>query len=164
MRSESLQSRFAILRRQMFLSLLAIAAMACTTATAMCAPQADTKAGGDEPKEDKPITLVAEGKRPLLTITFASVNRFLDEARYIFDAAGKPETFKTVETFLGETLNNLEGFNRDKPFGIMGYLPVAIPPMPEFIAFVPVDSVDAATKLIEKGACRDSTDGEGRPI
>ncbi len=163
MRSESLQSRFAILRRQMFLSLLAIAAMACTTATAMCAPQADTNAGGDEPKEDKPITLVAEGKRPLLTITFASVNRFLDEARYIFDAAGKPETFKTVETFLGETLNNLEGFNRDKPFGIMGYLPVAIPPMPEFIAFVPVDSVDAATKLIEKApVVIRQTEKEGR--
>ncbi|MGV2338585.1 MAG UNVERIFIED_CONTAM: hypothetical protein LVR18_32720 [Planctomycetaceae bacterium] len=32
----------------------------------------------------------------------------------------------------------------------MGYLPVAIPPLPEFVAFVPVDSVEAATKLVEK--------------
>lgn len=112
------------------------------------APQADdAKKASDE---EKPLTLIAEGKRPLLTITFASANRFLDEAKYIFDAAGKPETFKIVEDFMASTLNNLDGFNRDKPFGIMGYLPVAIPPMPEFIAFVPVESIDAATKLIEK--------------
>lgn len=150
MRIDFLPNSVADLRRNVFSFLLVFAACVCSAGTAGSAPQADAGAKTDESKQDKPITLVAEGKRPLLTITFASVNRFLDETRYVFDAAGKPETFKTVETFLGETLNNLDGFNRDKPFGVMGYLPVAIPPMPEFIAFVPVDSVDSATKLIEK--------------
>lgn len=112
--------------------------------------------------DEKPLTLVAEGKRPLLTVTFSSVDRFLSQARYIFDAAEKPEMFERVEGFLENTLNNLEGFNREKPFGIMGYLPVAIPPLPEFVAFVPVDSIDAATKLIEKAPVvirKDSEEG-----
>ena len=100
--------------------------------------------------DEKPLTLVAEGTRPLLTITFASADRFVSEAKYIFEAAGKPEGFKVFEEFVSTTLNNLDGFSRDKPFGIMGYLPVAFPPMPEFVAFVPVDSVEAATKLVEK--------------
>ena len=100
--------------------------------------------------DDKPLTLVAEGTRPLLTITFASADRIVDEAKYIFDAADKPEAFKVFETFLKETLNDLDGFDRSKPFGVMAYLPVAFPPAPEFLAFVPVESVEAATKLIEK--------------
>jgi hypothetical protein len=111
---------------------------------------ASQNSSDDKKTDEKPLTLVAEGNRPLLTITFASADRFVEEAQYIFDAAGQPEAFTVVETFLKETLNNLEGFNRDKPFGIMAYLPVAIPPMPEFIAFVPIDSVESATKLIEK--------------
>lgn len=101
-------------------------------------------------KDENPLSLIAEGNRPLLTITFASADRFMEQSRYVFDAAGNPEAFKVVEKFVSETLNNLDGFNREKPFGIMAYLPVAIPPLPEFIAFVPVDSVEAATKLIEK--------------
>ena len=46
----------------------------------------------------------------------------------------------------------------------MAYLPVAIPPLPEFIAFVPVDSVEAATKLIEKApvVIRKDDEKEGR--
>ena len=112
------------------------------------APQAAET--NDKTKDDKPLTLVAEGTRPLLTITFASADRIVDEAKYIFDAAGKPEAFKVFETFLKETLNDLEGFDRSKPFGVMAYLPVAFPPAPEFLTFVPVESVEAATKLIEK--------------
>jgi hypothetical protein len=100
--------------------------------------------------EDKPLTLIAEGTRPLLTVTFASADRFMSQAQYIFEAAEKPEMFAILEGFVSSTLNDLEGFNREKPFGIMGYLPVAFPPMPEFVAFVPVDSVEAATKLVEK--------------
>ena len=101
-------------------------------------------------KKEEGISFIKEGTRPLATVTFAGADRFISEARYIFDAAGNPEAFKIVEGFLSGTLNNLEGFNREKPFGIMAYLPVAFPPLPEFIAFVPVDSVEAATKLIEK--------------
>lgn len=107
--------------------------------------------GDDKSKDGKnPISFIAEGTRPLLTITFASADRFLDQTEYVFDAAGTPEAYKVLQNFVSETLNNLDGFNREKPFGIMAYLPVAFPPLPEFIAFVPVDSVEAATKLIEK--------------
>ena len=87
----------------------------------------------------------------------------MEEARYIFDVAGSPGAFKVVEDWLSGTLNDLEGFNREKPFGVMVYLPVAFPPLPEFIGFVPVDSVEAATKLVEKAPVVISkTSEEGR--
>lgn len=100
--------------------------------------------------ETNPVKLIQEGNRPLLTVTFSGADRFMEKSKYIFDAAEHPEAFKVLEDFVAGTLNNLEGFNREKPFGIMGYLPVAIPPLPEFVAFVPVDSIEAATKLVEK--------------
>ena len=124
---------------------LVVSSMSSAVLAAPQAAESDSKS-----RDDKPLTLVAEGTRPLLTITFASADRIVDEAKYIFDAAGKPEAFKVFEAFLKETLNDLEGFDRSKPFGVMAYLPVAFPPAPEFLAFVPVASVEAATKLIEK--------------
>ena len=36
---------------------------------------------GSKSSDDKPLTLVAEGTRPLLTITFASADRVVDEAK-----------------------------------------------------------------------------------
>ena len=114
-------------------------------------------------EDEKGFSLIAEGTRPLATVTFANVDRFMDEARYIFDIAGSPDSFKIVEDWLSGTLNDLEGFNREKPFGVMVYLPAAFPPIPEFIAFVPVDSVEAATKLVEKAPVVISKkDEEGR--
>ena len=113
--------------------------------------------------EEKGFSLIAEGTRPLATVTFASADRFVDEARYIFDIAGTPDTFKIVEDWLSGTMNDLEGFNREKPFGVMAYLPAVFPPLPQFIAFVPVDSVEAATKLVEKAPVVISKkDEEGR--
>ena len=113
-------------------------------------PAVNGQTKSDEKKEEKGFTLIEEGTRPLATVTFASADRFVEEARYIFDVAGAPDAFKVVEEWLSGSLNDLEGFNREKPFGVMVYLPVAFPPLPEFIGFVPVDSVEAATKLVEK--------------
>lgn len=107
-------------------------------------------AQSDSDESGSPLSLIQEGTRPLLTVTFSGADRFMGKARYIFEAAERPEIYANLEAFMKNTLNDLEGFNREKPFGIMGYLPVAIPPLPEFVAFVPVDSVEAATKLVEK--------------
>ena len=127
------------------------------------APAVNGQTESDEKKEEKGFTLIEEGTRPPATVTFASADRFVEEARYIFDAAGTPEAFKLVEDWLSGSLNDLEGFNREKPFGVMVYLPVAFPPLPEFIGFVPVDSVEAATKLVEKAPVVISkTSEEGR--
>ncbi len=127
------------------------------------APAVNGQTKSEDEKAEKGFTLIEEGTRPLATVTFASADRFVEEARYIFDAAGTPEAFKLVENWLSGSLNDLEGFNREKPFGVMVYLPVAFPPLPEFIAFVPVDSVEAATKLVEKAPVVISkTSEEGR--
>ena len=127
------------------------------------APAVNAQTKSDEKTAEKGFTLIEEGTRPLATVTFASADRFVEEARYIFDAAGTPDAFKIVEDWLSGSLNDLEGFNREKPFGVMVYLPVAFPPFPEFIGFVPVDSVEAATKLVEKAPVVISkTNEEGR--
>ena len=153
--SRSTQRRFAGFNRRILLS-LAIAVICL-------APAVNGQTKSEDKKAEKGFTLIEEGTRPLATVTFASADRFVEEARYIFDAAGTPEAFKLVEDWLSGSLNDLEGFNREKPFGVMVYLPVAFPPLPEFIAFVPVDSVEAATKLVEKAPVVISkTSEEGR--
>lgn len=136
--------RFAGFCGQILLSLSLAIAGICLV------PAVNGQTKSDEKKEEKGFTLIEEGTRPLATVTFASADRFVEEARYIFDVAGTPDAFKFVEEWLSGSLNDLEGFNREKPFGVMVYLPVAFPPLPEFIGFVPVDSVEAATKLVEK--------------
>ena len=139
-----------------------ILAVICSLQTANGQTTSDEKSASAK-SEEKGFSLIAEGTRPLATVTFASADRFVDEARYIFDVAGSPDSFKIVEDWLSGTMNDLEGFNREKPFGVMAYLPAVFPPIPEFIAFVPVDSVEAATKLVEKAPVVISKkDEEGR--
>ena len=145
------------------LILIGLFAACCCVPSSVCGQTTTDKATTKNQDEEKGLTLIEEGTRPLATVTFASADRFVDEARYIFDAAGSPDAFKFVEDWLSGSLNDLDGFNRDKPFGIMAWLPVAFPPLPEFIAFVPVDSVEAATKLVEKApVVISSTSKEGR--
>ena len=74
--------------------------------------QLNNKSPIEEPAE-KGFSLIQEGTRPLMSLTFASANRFVDESRYIFDVGGNPDAFKVVEDWLSSTMNNLEGFNRD---------------------------------------------------
>ena len=139
-----------------------ILTLVCSLRTANGQTTSDEKPASSN-SEDKGFSLIAEGTRPLATVTFASADRFVNEARYIFDVAESPDTFKIVEDWLSGTMNDLEGFNRDKPFGVMAYLPAVFPPLPQFIAFVPVDSVEAATKLVEKAPVVISKkDEEGR--
>jgi hypothetical protein len=159
---KSWPKRFANCFRFVSTFMLMAFAAACCTEAASGQSGSGTKAS-TEKSNDKGFTLIEEGTRPLATVTFASADRFVEEARYLFDVAGSPGAFKVVEDWLSGSLNDLEGFNREKPFGIMAYLPVAFPPLPEFIGFVPVDSVEAATKLIEKAPVVISkTSEEGR--
>ena len=153
---------FADFSLRAWLRTMLILTLVCSLRTANGQTTSDEKPASSN-SEDKGFSLIAEGTRPLATVTFASADRFVNEARYIFDVAESPDTFKIVEDWLSGTMNDLEGFNRDKPFGVMAYLPAVFPPLPQFIAFVPVDSVEAATKLVEKAPVVISKkDEEGR--
>jgi len=124
-----------------------VAAIWCAVSSVACPAQARTSPEGGVAAE---LELLKEGTRPLVSVTFASADRFVAEADYIFKAAGSPDSYKVVEDWLKTTMNSLEGFNREKPFGLMVYLPAIFPPIPEVVAFVPVDSIDDAQKLVEK--------------
>ena len=156
--SPSLAQPLMSIHRRAWLPVLFVFVVSCTFSAASGQTTKDEKSA-----KENGFSLIEEGTRPLATVTFASADRFINEAHYIFDAAGSPDSFKFVEAWLAGTMNDLEGFNREKPFGIMVYLPALIPPIPEFIAFVPVDSIEAATKLVEKAPVVISkADEEGR--
>ena len=76
-----------------------ILAVICSLQTANGQTTSDEKSASAK-SEEKGFSLIAEGTRPLATVTFASADRFVDEARYIFDVAGSPDSFKIVEDWL----------------------------------------------------------------
>jgi hypothetical protein len=142
---------FSLIRSERIALLAVMAGLFCVLPTgSRFAIAQDSSTADQTSSTEKEFSLIEEGTRPLATVTFSSANRFVEEARYIFDAAESPDSFEKVEEWLASTLNNLEGFNRDKPFGLMVFLPAVFPPLPEFIAYVPVDSIENAQKLIEK--------------
>ncbi len=104
----------------------------------------------DSTDSPSPLELIQTGNRPLLTISASNADQLLQKAKFLFDVAERPEVYERLEDLVANVLNNLDGFGRDRPFGVMAYLPVAIPPFPEFIAFAPVDSIESATRLVEK--------------
>jgi hypothetical protein len=148
-----LMGMLLMLQRELRLSVFSVFAILLLiplTAPALVAATAAGAAETEKPADTEGLNLLKDGTRPLISVTFASADRFVDEARYIFEAAEMPDGFKVVEKWLESTMNNLDGFNRKKPFGLMVYLPAIFPPTPEIVAFVPVDSIDDAQKLIEK--------------
>ena len=86
-------------RLQPWLRTILILAVFCALQTAEAQTTSDEKPAAANGKE-KGFSLIAEGTRPLATVTFASADRFMDESRYIFDVAGSPEAFKIVENWL----------------------------------------------------------------
>ncbi|MGV2338586.1 MAG UNVERIFIED_CONTAM: hypothetical protein LVR18_32725 [Planctomycetaceae bacterium] len=49
---------------------------------------------------NSPLSLIQEGTRPLLTITFSGADRFLRKSQYIFDAAEHPSVHQQLQDFL----------------------------------------------------------------
>jgi hypothetical protein len=81
---------------------------------------------------------------PIVVLSLSSFERALGGMDVAFESAGRPEMSDTIGGFLGRA-NDLKGFGRDKPVGLMVFLN-GITPDP--VAFVPVVSVDDMLKTI----------------
>lgn len=104
------------------------------------------------------------GTRPVITLNFASANRLRDRAEYMFDTAGTPDALDMVMETLEENVNGLEGINWDRPGGVMVFLNSVLPPALEFVAYVPISSVEEFQGMVELGPVimqKDTTE-EGR--
>ena len=99
--------------------------------------------------EEEGFTLLKEGTRPLVSVTFSGADRILSEAEYIFDAAGQPAGYTKIAERVDEFLDQMSSFDRGKPAGFMLYLPAIIPPIPEVYMYLPVTDFEDVTKFAE---------------
>lgn len=100
------------------------------------------------PKE-KPIP---EGPQlPILIVNFAGIDRVLTDVDYMFQTSERPDLMNLVTGFMANTIGDLKGMNRQKPFGVMLFLAPGLPPIPTPVVYVPVDGIDDLIKVIESG-------------
>jgi hypothetical protein len=87
---------------------------------------------------------------PLVVVNVAGVDRLLGDVKYMFTAIERPEIFQTLEGLLGN-VSDLQGVDRTKPFGMLLYLELGIPPRPEPIAYLPATDIDQFIRTLSVG-------------
>ncbi len=100
---------------------------------------------------------------PLVVINAASVNRLQDSARVMFEAAERPDMVEVVQRWTANTLKELKGFDRTRPFGMMLYLRSGFIGAPIGISYVPITNLDDALETLAYGTGTVSpVDGKGK--
>ena len=95
---------------------------------------------------------VPEGPQlPILVVNIASIDRVLTDVDYMFQAAERPDMMNLVTGFITNTIGDLKGMNREKPFGVMLFLAPGLPPTPTPVVYVPVDGIEEVMKIVEAG-------------
>ena len=119
------------------------------TASIMCfgilSPTAvHAQAAADEETEKETLA------QPLAVVNVAGLERILSDITFVFEAADRIEMMDGIEDAL-EKANNLEGFDRTRPMGVMIFLTAGFPPSPEAVGYLPVDSMETLLKTAELG-------------
>ena len=130
---------------------------ACLVIGAIAAPaqvlaQADAP-GTPAPRSTTPVEKpIPEGPQlPILVVNIASIDRVLTDVDYMFQAAERPDMMNLVTGFITNTIGDLKGMNRQKPFGVMLFLAPGLPPIPTPVVYVPVDGIEELMKIVEAG-------------
>jgi len=103
--------------------------------------------GGSQAVQAQVKKKAAAPRKPLVTINCAGVERMLTDFDYALEVAGRPELSDAIKPLL-ERIGDLKGLDRKKPFGAMIFLQPGLPPRPEPVAFVPVDSIEDLIKTV----------------
>ena len=105
------------------------------------------------PRSTTPIekSVPAGPQLPILVVNIASIDRVLTDVDYMFQAAERPDMMELVTGFIANTIGDLQGMNREKPFGVMLFLAPGLPPTPTPVVYVPVDGIDELLKIVEAG-------------
>lgn len=80
---------------------------------------------------------------PLMVLNCAGVERWFSKAEVLFTEADRLETLELIDRWVRETLHDLPGMDRSKPFGMMFYLRGGLTPGIEAIAYFPVTDANA---------------------
>jgi hypothetical protein len=100
---------------------------------------------------------------PLVVINAASVNRLQDSARVMFESAERPDMVEVVQRWTANTLKELKGVDRTRPFGMMLYLRSGFIGAPIGITYVPITNLDDALETLAYGTGTVSpVDGKGK--
>lgn len=76
---------------------------------------------------------------PFAVINAAGIDRLLADAQYVFEAAERPELMDWLNEGLS-VIGDLEGVDRNKPFGAMLFLDAGFPPIPFPVMYIPVEN------------------------
>ncbi|MBX3439289.1 MAG: hypothetical protein KF861_17500 [Planctomycetaceae bacterium] len=104
-----------------------IAILACLMAGSIVVGRATAQEADEEPPPPVPFAV----------INAAGVDRLLTDAQYVFEAAERPELMDWLNQGLG-MIGNLDGVDREKPFGAMLFLDSGFPPVPFPVTYIPV--------------------------
>ena len=96
---------------------------------------ASSQALAKEP--DKSTEVVREQAIPLAVLSVAGFERWMGNMDYLFGSIGREELSDYVGGKLSK-VNDLKGFHKDKPFGMLIFLRPGLIPQPYPVTFVPV--------------------------
>lgn len=84
---------------------------------------------------------------PFLVVNIAGVERWQENVKYVFKAIERGDVFDKADGMLGR-VNNLNGVDRSKPFGLMIYLNGLNPTL---VGYLPVSNIDELQKTLSIG-------------
>lgn len=131
--------------------------LALLTMATLCIPGASfaQESPADAPSTEEavePDTL----PQPLLVVSVASVDRIVDDVRFVLESIERPDVWDVVTGLLASA-NDLEGLDSTKPLGMMLFLKPGLLPSPVPIFYVPVVDVDALIETAALGNIRVET-------
>ncbi|QDT17560.1 hypothetical protein [Alienimonas californiensis] len=104
-------------------------------ALALASPAVVPRAAGQEETEP-PL----ERLEPVGVITFAGVERARADIDFMFSTVEREDMSEVVDGYL-EFVNNLEGVDRTRPFGVMVFLKPGFVPIPSPVGFLPISDL-----------------------
>lgn len=107
--------------------------------------QATEPANSDKPALQAPI--------PLAVICGSGFERWMSNVDYVFGSIEREELSDYVGGKLSN-VNDLKGFDRDKPFGMLIFLRPGLLPQPFPVTFIPVKNVGDAIGTLSSGPFR----------
>lgn len=101
---------------------------------------------------------------PLQVIQVAGIERLQQKADAIFLAAERPELSDVVSSWMETTLQELKGWDRTRPFGMMFYLKPGLVPGIATISFLPASNVPELLQTLAgaEGQIREVSGEPGR--
>ena len=109
---------------------------------------ASSQAQAKEP--DKSTEVVREQAIPLAVLSVAGFERWMGNMDYLFGSIGREELSDYVGGKLSK-VNDLKGFHKDKPFGMLIFLRPGLIPQPYPVTFVPVENLADAMGTLTGG-------------